>query len=60
MKTLVELFDKEPVENVYAAIAFQPERVVFAGDAHLMSDIRQQRLRLFFERQGLQLSLIHI
>ena len=39
MKTLVELFDKEPVENVYAAIAFQPERVVFAGDAHLMSDI---------------------
>ena len=58
MKTLVELFDKEPVENVYAAIAFQPERVVFAGDAHLMSDIRQQRLRLFFERQGLQAELL--
>lgn len=57
MKTLIELFDKEPVENVYAAIAFQPERVVFAGDARLMSHSRQEQIRLFFERQGLRAEL---
>lgn len=53
MKTLVELFDKEPLENVYAAVALRPERVIFAGDARLMTEARQAEIRLFFERQGL-------
>ena len=32
MKTLIELFDKEPIYNYLAATVFKPEKVVFVGD----------------------------
>lgn len=47
METLVELFDKEPVENIYAAAAFNPKRVVYIGDAGLMTAARQENTRRF-------------
>ncbi len=53
METLVELFDKEPVENIYAATAFCPKRVVYLGDARLMTAGRQESTRRFFARKGL-------
>ena len=53
MKTLIELFDKEPVENIYAAAAFSPERVVYVGDAALMTPVRQECIRRYFARRGL-------
>lgn len=53
MKTLVELFDKEPVENIYAAAAFRPERVVYVGDARLMTAERQENTRRFCGQKGL-------
>lgn len=32
MKTLIELFDKEPIYNYLAATVFKPEKVIFVGD----------------------------
>lgn len=31
-KTLIELFDKEPIYNYLAATVFEPEKVIFVGD----------------------------
>lgn len=53
MKTLIELFDKEPVENIYTATALRPERVVFVGDARLMTGARQENTRRYFAQKGL-------
>lgn len=42
MKTLIELFDTDMLENVISCIAFKPERVVFIGfdiPAHKRQDI---------------------
>ncbi len=32
MKTLIELFDKEPIYNYLAATVFKPDKVIFVGD----------------------------
>ena len=48
MKTLIELFDTDMLENVISCIAFKPERVVFIGfdiPAHKRQDIRPLRWR---------------
>ena len=57
MKTLVELFDKEPVENIYTAVAFRPERVIYIGDARLMTAERQENIRRFFGQEKLEAKL---
>lgn len=57
METLVELFDKEPVENIYTAAAFNPKRVVYIGDAGLMTAARQENTRRFFAQRGLAAKL---
>ena len=31
MKTLIELYDKNPIYNYLASLIFKPERVVFVG-----------------------------
>ena len=57
MNTLIELYDKEPIENIYAALAFRPEQVVFLGDSRLMTRERQEHLKLFFKQQQLKTKL---
>ena len=52
MDTLVELFDKEPVENIYAAVALQPKQVVYIGDSRLMTAGRQENIRRFFAQKS--------
>ena len=51
MKTLVELFDKEPVENVYSSMAFNPDRVVYIGEKRLMTVEKQEHVRRFFRQK---------
>ena len=51
MKTLVELFDKEPVENVYSSMAFNPNRVVYIGEKRLMTVEKQEHVRRFFRQK---------
>ena len=31
MKTLIELYDRNPIYNYLASLVFKPERVVFVG-----------------------------
>ena len=55
MKTLIELYDERPLENVLGAEMFRPERVVYVCDENNTPDRRMQRkLREFFQRRGLE------
>ena len=56
MKTLIELYDERPLENVLGVEMFRPERVVYVCDENNTPDKRMQRkLREFFQRRGLEL-----
>ncbi|MBO5496640.1 MAG: DUF1887 family protein [Oscillospiraceae bacterium] len=55
MKTLIELYDERPLENVLGTEMFQPERVVYVCDVNNAPDKRMQRkLREFFRHRGLE------
>ena len=55
MKTLIELYDERPLENVLGAEMFRPERVVYVCDVNNAPDKRMQRkLREFFRHRGLE------
>lgn len=51
MKTLIELYDERPIENVLASEVFQPERTVFLCPAEIAQNqtVRNQMTR-FFEK----------
>ena len=54
MKTIVELYDKEPLENVLSACVFEPDMVVYicdARDSSLRKEIAVERL---FKSRGLR------
>ena len=53
MKILIELFDKEPIENVCAAAVFRPEQVVYLGDTRLMTEKQKDNIRRFYKNRGL-------
>ena len=53
MKTLIELYDERPIENVLAAEVFRPERTVFLCPAEIaQSPQKQQSIRELFSRRG--------
>lgn len=43
MKTLIELYDERPIENVIGSEMFKPERTVFLCEADIASDRQKQR-----------------
>ncbi|MBQ9008622.1 MAG: DUF1887 family protein [Clostridia bacterium] len=55
MKTLIELYDERPIENVLSSEVFRPETTVFicppnvASNAHLQNHLRQ-----YFRHRGLR------
>ena len=53
LRTIVELYDKEPVENVLAACAFQPERVVYVCDKRDSSLRKEMAVTRLFKSRGL-------
>ncbi|MBR5093991.1 MAG: DUF1887 family protein [Oscillospiraceae bacterium] len=54
MKTLIELYDERPLENVLGVEMFRPERVVYICPKAVASDPRTKRqLRAYFEHRGL-------
>lgn len=56
MKTLIELYDERPLENVLGAEMFRPERVVYICAENHAPDRRMQRkLREFFQHRGLEM-----
>lgn len=61
MKTLIELYDERPVENVLGTEVFRPERTVFLCPAEVAQDKRTQRIiREFFRHRGIKTETVFI
>ena len=61
MKTLIELYDERPIENVLATEVFRPERTVFLCPAEAAHDkVMQEKLRLYVHHRGLDTELIFL
>lgn len=61
MKTLIELYDERPIENVLASEVFRPERTVFLCPAEVAQNKRlQEKLRAYFAHRGLSTELIFL
>ena len=61
MKTLIELFDERPIENVLASEVFAPETTVFLCPEEIASNREYQRnLNGFFKRRGLKLRTVFL
>ncbi|MFV0353014.1 MAG: hypothetical protein ACK5JF_12030 [Oscillospiraceae bacterium] len=54
MRTLVELLDKEPIENVIGSCVFQPEIVVFLCDASDSTFFKESAIYRLFKRRKLR------
>ena len=44
MKTIIELYDREPIENLLSTIIFQPEHVVYITGCDAPDAIRRQAM----------------
>ena len=61
MKTLIELYDDTPIENVLAADTFCPERVIYLCPEEVAKDrIRQKKLREYFRQRGLEIETVFL
>lgn len=61
MKTLIELYDERPLENVLSTEVFRPERTVFLCPQEVAQDRkRQEQLRSYFHHRGIETELIFV
>ena len=61
MKTLIELYDDRPIENVLASEVFRPERTVYLCPPDVAKDKRiQEKLRQYFLHCGLESELVFL
>lgn len=61
MKTLIELYDERPIENVLASEVFRPERAVFLCPADIAHDkVTQEKLRQYFAHRNLNTELVFL
>ena len=59
MKTLIELFDETPIENVLAADVFRPETVIYLCPSEIAQDrTKHRKLREYFAAHGLSAEVI--
>ena len=54
MKTIVELYDKEPLENILSACVFEPDMVVYICDARDSSLRKETAVERLFKSRGLR------
>ena len=61
MKTLIELFDERPIENVLSAEIFRPERIVYICSETVFNN-RQKHAKLveFFKHRGISVELVFL
>ena len=61
MKTLIELFDERPIENVLSAEMFRPERLVYICPENVFND-KQKHLKVveYFKHRGIELELVFL
>ena len=59
MKTLIELYDERPIENVLSAEMFRPERIVYICPETIFND-RQKHRKLveYFKHRGINIELV--
>lgn len=58
MKTLIELWDERPIENVLAAEMFQPEEVIFVCPPEKVADREWRRtIEDYFDHRGIELKV---
>ena len=61
MKTLIELYDERPVENVISTEMFRPDTTVFICSEEVARDKRlHDRLREYFEARGVDTKLVFV
>lgn len=61
MKTLIELYDERPIENVLATEVFRPERTVYLCPQEVINDKRiQTKLREYFAHRGIETELVFL
>ena len=61
MRTLIELYDERPLENVLGVEMFKPERVVYICPENIASNARiQKKLRTYFSHRGQKVELIFV
>ena len=54
MKTLIELYDERPLENVLATEVFRPERTIFLASEEIVKDGQhQERMKSYFQYRNL-------
>lgn len=57
IKTLVEIFDVCPVENVIAGMRFKPQKIVFVGSENLMKEKTKRAISEFFVKKNINTKL---
>ncbi len=61
MKTLIELYDERPLENVLSAEMFRPERLVYICPESVYKDRQKhQKLIEYFKHRGIELELVFL
>lgn len=61
MKTLIELYDERPIENVLATEVFRPERTVFLCPPEVAQDSKlQKKLKEFFVHRKTEVELVFL
>ena len=59
METLIELYDKRPLENILGAEMFRPRRVVYICPDHAARDaVLHRKMRAYFSRRAQPVELI--
>lgn len=59
MKSLIELYDERPLENVLSTEVFRPERTIFICPPEVASDqAMQNKLREYFKHRGIRCECI--
>jgi len=58
MKTLIELYDQRPLENVLSAEMFRPERLVYICSEQIAGSKKvKEKLRGFFKHRGIDVEI---
>ena len=61
MKTLIELYDERPLENVLSTEVFRPERTVYLCPQEIAQDKkRQEQLRSYYQHRGINAELVFV
>lgn len=61
MKTLIELYDERPIENVLSAEMFHPERIVYICPERIARDKQcQSKMREYFKHRGIDVELVFL